>query len=423
MTHFTDATARSFLRQLFDAAIASANPFKVLASHLPEKPKGRCIVVGAGKASAAMAAALEQAWPDVNLSGVVVTRYGHAVPTAKVRIIEASHPVPDANSALAATEILKAVAGLTSDDLVIALISGGGSALLVAPAEGLTLSDKQAVNKALLQSGAGIGEMNIVRKHLSRIKGGKLAQAAAPATVVTLVISDVPGDDPAIIASGPTVPDTTTPQDALAILTRYKAKVPDAVLAALGRPQQSTAAVQADVRMIASPMLALRAAAAVAQSQGISALILGDALEGEARDAGKLLAGMAISAQLHGLPATAPCVLLSGGETTVTIHSAKAGRGGRNTEFLLSAAVTLQGRENVWAIAGDTDGIDGTEDAAGAIIRPNSLARARAAGLDARRYLADHDSYSLFNALGDLVITGPTLTNVNDFRAILVLPQ
>ena len=423
MTHFTDATVRSFLRQLFDAAIASANPFKVLAPHLPAKPKGRCIVVGAGKASAAMAAALEQAWPDVALSGVVVTRYGHSVPTAKIRIIEASHPVPDANSALAATEILKAVAGLTSDDLVIALISGGGSALLVAPAEGLTLADKQAVNKALLQSGAGIGEMNIVRKHLSRIKGGKLAQAASPARVVTLVISDVPGDDPAIIASGPTVPDATMPQDALDILSRYKAKVPDAVIAVLRRPHQSTASVQADVRMIASPMLALRAAAAVVQSHGIAPLILGDALEGEARDAGKLLAGMALSAQLHGVPATTPCVLLSGGETTVTITDGKAGRGGRNTELLLAAAIALQGQKNIWGLAGDTDGIDGTEDAAGAVITPDSLHRALNLGLDARSFLTGHDSYSLFKALDNLVVTGPTLTNVNDFRALLVCPS
>ena len=424
MQTFNDSEARAFLRQLFDAAIASANPFKVLASHLPEKPKGRCIVVGAGKASAAMAAALEQAWPDVNLSGVVVTRYGHAVPTEKIRIIEASHPVPDANSALAATEILKSVSGLTSDDLVIALISGGGSALLVAPAEGLTLADKQAVNKALLQSGAGIGEMNIVRKHLSRIKGGKLATAAAPAKVATLVISDVPGDDPAIIASGPTVPDTTTPQDALAILTRYKAKVPDAVLAALGRPQQSTAAVQADVRMIASPMLALRAAAAVAQSQGITPLILGDALEGEAHDAGKLLAGMAISAQLHGLPAVAPCVLLSGGETTVTIHMmARRAEAVATLNCCCRPPSPCKAVKTSGPLRAIPTALTAPKMPPVQFIGPDSLARARATGLDARAFLAGHDSYSLFKALGDLVITGPTLTNVNDFRAILVLPQ
>jgi glycerate 2-kinase len=418
-----DASARLFLRNLFDAAVASANPFKVLASHLPEKPKGRCIVVGAGKASAAMAAALEQAWTDVPMSGVVVTRYGHAVPTSKIKIIEAAHPVPDDNSLLAAQEILKTVSGLGKDDLVIALISGGGSALLVSPAEGLTLADKQNLNRSLLQSGASIGEMNIVRKHLSRIKGGKLAEAAAPARIVTFVISDVPGDDPAIIASGPTVFDGSLPRDALDILARYKVNIPDAAREVLGRKAVSRAFPKADVRMIASPMLALRAAAAFARANHITPLILGDALEGEARELGKVMAGISLSAQLHGDPAAAPCVLLSGGEATVTLQNANAGRGGRNTEFLLSLAIALQGHARIWALAGDTDGIDGTEDAAGAVITPDSLARASAENLDARAILAAHDSYSLFNILGDLVITGPTLTNVNDFRAILVLPS
>jgi glycerate 2-kinase len=417
-----DAAARTFLRQLLDAAVASANPLKVLPTHLPERPVGRCIVVGAGKASAAMAAALEQAWPDVPMTGVVVTRYGHSVPTSKVTIIEASHPVPDDNSQLAAAEILKSVSGLTKDDLVVALISGGGSALLVAPAQGLTLADKQNVNRALLQSGASIGEMNTVRKHLSAIKGGKLALAAAPARVVTLVISDVPGDDPATIASGPTVWNETTPQDAFDILLRYGIDVSPAVRHVLTRPMISHAAVQADVRMIASPMMALRAASAMALSQGIIPLVLGDALEGEARDLGKIMAGMALSSQLHGLPAKPPCVLLSGGEATVTIQNGKAGRGGRNTEFLLSLAIALQGRDGIWGLAGDTDGIDGTEDAAGAVIAPSSLFRGRTCQLDARRYLEEHDSYSFFQALDDLVTTRPTLTNVNDFRAILVLP-
>jgi glycerate 2-kinase len=418
-----DTSATLFLRQLFDAAVASADPFKVLPSHLPEKPKGRCIVVGAGKASAAMAATLELAWPDVPLTGVVVTRYGHAVPTTKIKIIEAAHPVPDHNSLRAAEEILQAVSGLTKDDVVIALVSGGGSALLVAPAQGLTLADKQNLNRTLLQSGASIVEMNTVRKHLSHIKGGKLAKAAAPARVVTLLISDVPGDDPAIIASGPTVLDATTPQDALDILARYKAKIPDVVSEVLRRPFIAPTQIQNDIRMIASPLMALKAAAELAHAQKIRTLILGDALEGEARELAKVMAGIALSAQNHGLPAVAPCVLLSGGEATVTIQNGQAGRGGRNTEFLLSLAIALQGRGRIWALAGDTDGVDGTEDAAGAIISPSSLSRLFGHGLDARDILAKHDSYAVFQKLGDLVITGPTLTNVNDFRAILVLPR
>jgi glycerate 2-kinase len=418
-----DTQARLFLRQLFDAAVASADPFKVLASHLPEKPKGRCIVVGAGKASAAMAAALEQAWPDVPVEGIVVTRYGHAVSTSRIRIIEAAHPVPDDNSLLAAKLILEAVKGLTKDDLVIALISGGGSALLVAPAEGLTLADKQNLNRVLLQSGAGISEMNTVRKHISRIKGGKLAQAAAPARVVTLVISDVPGDNPAIIASGPTVHDGTTPRDALDILTRYSADIPPAVRRVLSKPYQDHHQNDHDVRMIASPLMALRAAGSFAKAKGITPFILGDALEGEARELGKVLAGIAISVKDHGLPVSTPCVLLSGGEGTVTIQNGLAGRGGRNTEFLLALALALQTRQGVWALAGDTDGIDGTENAAGAVISPTTLKRSKSVNLDARTALAGHDSYTVFQALGDLVVTGPTLTNVNDFRAILVLPH
>jgi glycerate 2-kinase len=416
-----DLAARKFLRDLFDVSIASAQPSKVLAAHLPAKPMGRCIVVGAGKASAAMAAALEQAWPDVDVSGVVVTRYGHAVPTSRIRILEASHPVPDDKSVQAAMEILDAVRGLSTRDTVIALISGGGSALLVAPADGLRLADKQAVNKALLASGAGISEMNIVRKHLSEIKGGKLAAAAAPAHVVTLVISDVPGDDAATIASGPTVPDTTTPEDALKILHRYEAQVPDAVRAVLKRATSAKAPASPDVRMIASPMMALRAAQSFAQKHGLSTLVLGDALEGEAREIGTVLAGIAKSVSRHQLPIAAPCLLLSGGETTVTIKGGQAGRGGRNTEFLLASALHLNGEAKVWGLAGDTDGIDGTEDAAGGIFTPDTLARAKSRNLDPRQMLESHDSYSLFAALGDLVITGPTLTNVNDIRALLVM--
>jgi glycerate 2-kinase len=416
MAQIDDTTARRILRDLFDVAVASANPYKVLAAHLPEKPKGRCIVVGAGKASAAMAAALEAAWPDVELSGVVVTRYGHAAPTLRIKIIEASHPVPDDNSLVAATEILRGVQGLTADDMVIALISGGGSALLVSPLPGVTLADKQSINRALLKSGAGIGDMNVVRKHLSGIKGGKLAAAALPARVVTLVISDVPGDDPAVIASGPTVADHSTANDALAILNNYKIEVPPNLLTSLNA-LRTLPKFEQDVRMIASPVMALKAAAKRAEQLGIAALILGDALEGEARELGKTMAGIAISTQTHGLPVNAPCVLLSGGETTVTIAGDQAGRGGRNTEFLLSSALQLQGASGIWGLAGDTDGIDGTEDAAGAIISPTTLKRAN---LDAKRHLSTHDSYSYFAALGDLVMTGPTLTNVNDFRAILV---
>ncbi len=414
--------ARTFLKDLFDCAIACADPRRVLAAHLPEKPKGRCVVVGAGKASAAMAAALEQAWPDVEMSGVVVTRYGHAVPTNKIKIIEAAHPVPDDNSLRAADEIMQAVSGLTTNDLVIALMSGGGSALLVAPAFGLTLDDKQNVNRALLQSGAGISEMNTVRKHLSLIKGGKLALAAAPAKVVTLLISDVPGDDPAIIASGPTVADQTTQRDALDILQRYHVEVSSLVTQVLSAKTPTQQLAAADVRMIASPLMALNAAADFSVQNGVTPLILGDAIEGEAKDVGKALAGIAMSCQRHGLPIKAPCVLLSGGETTVTIRNQNPGRGGRNTECLLSAALTLQGQSKIWAIAGDSDGIDGTENAAGAIIGPDTLQRARAAQVDPHMLLSNHDSYAFFSAINDLVITGPTLTNVNDFRAFLILP-
>ncbi len=419
-----DASARAVLREIFDAAVASADPRRMLASHLPPVPAGRVVVVGAGKSAAVMAQAVETAWPDVPLSGLVVTRYGHAVPTRRIEVMESSHPVPDANSETAARRMLALVRGLAPDDLVLALISGGGSALLAAPAEGLTLADKQAVNRALLASGATISEMNTVRKHLSAIKGGRLAAAAAPARLVTLAISDVPGDDPAVIASGPTVPDPTRYADAVAILARYAITPPPAAARRLAAADDETPKPgtlgHASFRLIATPSMALDAAAALARARGLAPLILGDALEGESREMGTVLAGIARSVRSHHRPLAPPSVLLSGGETTVSIGQGPAGRGGRNTEFLLGLAVALAGADGIWAAAGDTDGIDGTEDAAGALVTPDTLARARAAGLDPRALLAGHDSYSLFEAIGDLIRTGPTLTNVNDIRAILI---
>lgn len=421
-----DGRARATLRGLFDAAVAAADPRVVLARHLPEPPRGRVFVVGGGKSAAVMAAAVEDAWPDVTLTGTVVTRYGHAVPTKRIAVIEASHPVPDANSARGAQALLdtlrQATPPLTPDDLVLALMSGGASALLTLPAPGLTLADKQAVNRALLASGATIHAMNTVRRQLSAIKGGRLAAAAAPARLVTLAISDVPGDSPAVIGSGPTVPDPTTRAEAREILARHGITPPPSVAALLARepdlPEAAGAAAQ-DYRMIATPLMALEACAAAARDAGLAPLILGDALEGEARELGTAMAGIARSIRAHGHPIAPPAVLLSGGETTVTV-GASAGRGGRNTEFLLGLAVALQGEAGIWAVAGDTDGIDGTEDAAGAFVTPDTLARAAAAGLDARAVLAAHDSYVLFDRIGDLIRTGPTLTNVNDLRAILI---
>lgn len=420
-----NARARTVLRSMFDAAVASADPFVVLAAHLPPKPKGRCVVVGAGKASAAMAAALEAAWPDVSLEGVVVTRDGHAAPTRHVRILEASHPVPDARSEAAATAVMQAVAGLGPDDLVIALVSGGGSSLLALPAPGLTLRDKIDVGKQLLRSGATITDMNTVRRYLSAIKGGCLAQAASPAQVLTLVISDVPGDDPSVIASGPTVPPTGTAADALRIVARYGLELSPAVRQVLERAVAEQQVVAPDPRnrvaLIATPLMALQAAAAVAEQHGLTPLVLGDALEGESQVAGIVLGGMARSVRLHGLPVRPPAVLLSGGETTVTIRAGEgAGKGGRNTEFLLSCVHFLGGESGIWGLAGDSDGIDGTEDAAGAIFAPDTLARAAQAGCMAEPFLHNHDSYSFFKAVGDLVMTGPTLTNVNDIRLLLI---
>ncbi|NUL17644.1 glycerate kinase [Agrobacterium tumefaciens] len=422
MSAWNDTSARDALNRIFMAAVASADPAKVLQHHLPSPPKGRCVVVGAGKASAAMAAALEAAWPHVDLSGVVVTRYGHAVPTAHIEIIEASHPVPDDRSAEAAKRILAAVEGLTTDDMVIALISGGGSALMVAPAEGMTLADKMAVNRALLASGATISDMNAVRKHLSRIKGGRLALAAIPAKVVSLLISDVPGDDPSEIASGPTVADPSDIETVREIISRYALDLPENVRKVLEKGEETpkTGDIDEDIRLIAAPSLALQAAADEAVKLGLTPLILGDSLEGESKDVGAVMAGIALSASRKGLPVKGPAVLLSGGETTVTIGKGPAGKGGRNTEFLLSLALTLKGADEIWAIAGDSDGIDGVEDAAGAVVTPDTLARMREAGVDPRQSLVSHDSYTAFKAAGDLVVTGPTLTNVNDIRAILI---
>ncbi len=414
---------RSFLTDLFRAAIDAASPAKRVAPFLPPPPKGRTIVVGAGKAAASMAAAVEAAW-EGPLEGLVVTRYGHGAPTRRIEVVEASHPVPDAAGERAALRILDSVSGLGADDLVLCLISGGGSALLAAPAAGLTLEDKRAVNRALLKSGADIAEMNCVRKHLSAIKGGRLALAAAPAKVVSLIISDVPGDDLAVIASGPTVADPTTSADALAILRRYGIDIPPHVVAHLESPASETPKPGDPVFnrvaniLIATPQMSLQAAAAAARAAGVAPLLLGDAIEGEAREVGKVMAGVARSVAAHGEPVPAPCVLLSGGETTVTVRG--QGRGGRNAEFLLGLAVALAGAPGVHALAGDTDGVDGSEDNAGAYAGPDTLARAAALGLKPAERLADNDAYALFQALDDLIVTGPTLTNVNDFRAILI---
>ena len=422
---WNDTTARAALRTLFKTAIAAADPRSVLARHLPAKPRsGRCVVVGGGKSAAVMAAALEDAWPDVALEGSVVTRYGHAVPTRRIEVIEASHPVPDASSERGAKRLLQRVEGLTSDDLVIALMSGGASALLAAPVTGLTLADKQAINRALLACGANITEMNAVRKHLSAIKGGRLAAAAAPARVVTLAISDVPGDDPAVIGSGPTVADATTFAEARALVARYGIIPPAGIAARLAQDADETpkpgSLTNVEFHLIATPMMALQAMAAEARTMGLEPLILGDALEGEAIQMGSVMAGIARSVRLHGQPVRPPAVLLSGGETTVTLSSQSGGKGGRNTTFLLGLGLALDGSAGIWAIAGDTDGIDGMDEIAGALLTPDTLARARAACIDARAAVVSHDSHGFFGALGDLIVTGPTLTNVNDVRAILI---
>ncbi|RQP24659.1 glycerate kinase type-2 family protein [Piscinibacter terrae] len=423
---------REFLRALFDAAVARALPDVVMREHLPPPPKGRTLVLGAGKAGGAMAAALDAMWPhDAPLSGLVVTRYGHVPPAYKahggrIEVVEASHPVPDDAGREAARRIAALTKGLTPDDLVLCLISGGGSALLSLPADGVRLEEKQAINRALLKSGAAIDEMNCVRKHLSAIKGGRLGAMCSPAQVVTLLISDVPGDDPAVIASGPTVPDPTTCADALAVLKRYGIDVPSHVRAGLEAGRFETPKpgderlANRSVRMIATPHQSLEAAAALARRAGIEAHVLSDEIEGESREVAKVHVALAKEIARRGSPFRKPCVILSGGETTVTVKE-KGGRGGRASEFLLSSAIALQGEPGIHVLAADTDGIDGVEDNAGAIVTPDTLARAEAAGKKARDFLDRNDAYSFFDAIGDLVVTGPTFTNVNDFRAILVV--
>lgn len=411
------------LRRMFEAAIAAAQPALCVPRHLPATPKGRLVVIGAGKASASMARAVEDHWQGP-LSGLVVTRYGYAVPCRRIEIVEAAHPVPDAAGEAAARRLLQVVEGLTEDDLVLCLISGGGSSLLPLALPGLTLADKQALNRALLASGASITEMNCVRRHLSAIKGGRLAAACAPARVVNLLLSDVPGDDPIDIASGPTVADPTTCADALDILRRYEIDVPARARELLkggegetlkpGDPRLPTI----ETHFIATPQMALEAAACVALSAGYAPYILGDAIEGEARDVAKTMAGIVLQVARRGQPMAAPCVLLSGGETTVTLRG--RGRGGRNVEFLLSLAIALRGEPGIHALAGDTDGVDGQEEVAGAVLTPDTLTRAWERGIKPRERLDDNDGHGFFEALGDAVVTGPTLTNVNDFRAIVI---
>ncbi len=413
---------RELLRGLFAAALAAADPQQRVPAHLPPPPAGRTVVVGAGKASAAMARALERHWHGP-IEGLVVTRYGYAVPCQRIEIVEAAHPVPDQAGLAATRRILDLVAGLDEQDLVIALISGGGSALLAAPADGITLADKQAVTEQLLRCGAAIDEINTVRKHLSAVKGGRLAAAAYPARTVGLLISDVPGDSPAVIASGPTVGEASTPEQALEILSRWQVVVPAAVAGLL---QRSAGCPRPDDRrlsrtrntVIAAPQQSLQAAADRAEQAGVRAVILGDAIEGEAREVARVMAGIARQVRRHGQPAPPPCVLLSGGETTVTVTG--QGVGGRNVEFLLALAHALDGEPGVQALAADTDGVDGAAEVAGAWIGPDTLARAGTLGLSAAQALAAHDAHTFFAALGDQLVTGPTYTNVNDFRAILV---
>lgn len=424
---------RAFLRALYDAAVARAQPAVVMRAFLPATPpRGRTVVVGGGKATGAMAAALDALWPaDAPLSGVVLTRYDHTPPAYRARpgriaVREAAHPVPDEAGRQGALDMLAAVQGLGADDLVIALVSGGGSALLSLPMPGLSFADKQQVNRELLKCGASIDEMNCVRKHLSAIKGGRLGAACAPAPVLTLLISDVPGDVPEVIASGPTLPDPSTCAEALAIVERYRIALPPQARAALDSGASETPKpgdprfAGHSVRMMATPQMSLDAAAALARQAGIEAHVLSDEIEGESRVVGQVHAALARAVARRGAPFARPCVILSGGETTVTVK-AKGGRGGRATEFLLGCALALQGEPGVFVLAADTDGIDGVEDNAGAVVTPDTLARAAAAGLSARERLDANDAYNFFAPLGDLVLTGPTFTNVNDFRALLIV--
>jgi hydroxypyruvate reductase len=428
---------RAFLRALFDAAVAKALPGPSLAAFLPAPPRGRTLVLGAGKAGGAMAAALDAAWPaGAPMSGLVVTRYDSVPPAfaaaqargqARIEVVQAAHPVPDEAGRRAAARILELTRGLSADDLVVCLISGGASSLLALPAAGVTLEQKQAINNALLKSGAAIDEMNCVRKHLSAIKGGRLAAACAPARVVTLLVSDVPGDSPSVIGSGPTVPDPTTCADALAVLERHAIAAPAGIRAdlrsgALETPKPGDAAFAGhEVHLVATPQQSLDAAAALARAAGIASHVLGDEIEGESREVGKVHAALARQIARRGQPFERPCVVLSGGETTVTVRPGEPGRGGRGSEFLLGCAIALQGAPEVHVLAADTDGIDGSEDNAGAFVSPSTLSRAKALGLSPRAMLDRNDAYGFFAALGDLVVPGPTFTNVNDFRALLVL--
>ncbi|HYM18411.1 MAG TPA: glycerate kinase [Micropepsaceae bacterium] len=408
---------------MFRRAVAAVHPDKCVPQNLPPPPKGRTVVVGAGKAAAAMAAAVEKHWRG-ELSGLVVTRYGHGANCRRIEVAEAGHPVPDQAGVEAAQRMLALVQGLSPDDLVLVLISGGGSALLTLPAPGITLADKQAVTRALLKSGAPISAINCVRKHLSAIKGGRLALAAYPARVVTLIISDIPADDASTVASGPTIGDPTTREGALAILDQYVTEIPASITAYLNDPKSETPKpgdprlAGAEIRVIAKAKDALEEAARAAEAAGYKARVLGDAIEGEASDVGVVHAALSMACREGGVPLSPPCVLISGGETTVTVKG--EGKGGRNAEFLLAVAIALDGAEGISGIACDTDGIDGTETNAGALVAPDTLQRARAAGVDAKAYLARNDAYSYFEALGDLVVTGPTRTNVNDFRALLI---
>lgn len=418
-------TPETLLKAMFKAGVDAALPSVCVPAHLPPKPKGRTVIIGAGKASGAMAKALEDVW-EGPLEGLVVTRYGYKLPTERLEVVEAAHPVPDEAGREAARRIFEMVQGLSEDDLVLCLISGGGSALLSMPAEGITLEDKQAVNKALLASGATISEMNTVRKHLSAIKGGRLAKAAYPAKVVALMISDVPGDDPSIIASGPTVPDPSTKADAIGIIEKYSLDLPANVRGALEAADETPKPgdpcfERVENIMIATPQASLEAAAEVARKAGVTPVILGDSIEGESRDVALVHAGIARQCAMRGQPEKPPCVLISGGETTITLKG--TGKGGRNTEFLLALAIALDGMENIYALAGDTDGVDGSEDNAGALIYPDTLKRAEEAGLNPKAMLANNDPYGFFKGVGDLLETGPTMTNVNDLRAILITKQ
>jgi hydroxypyruvate reductase len=419
----TSFDPKAFLTSIFDAAVAAADPERTIRAHLPEKPKGRTIVIGAGKGSAQMAAALERAW-DGPLEGLVVTRYGYSAPTQRIEVVEAAHPVPDAAGLEAGKALMDRVSGLTAEDLIIALISGGGSALLPAPPPGLTLADEIAVNEALLASGAPISAMNTLRKHVSTVKGGRLAAAAWPAKLVSLIVSDIPGDNPALVASGPTVPDAATRAEALEIVATYGLKLPQAVMAHLNsaeanapRPDDERFA-RNEVRLIASAAVSLEAAAAEAKRQGIEAVILSDSIEGEARDVGSVHAALAREVANRNRPFKKPVLILSGGETTVTLRA--KGKGGRNSEFLLAFALGIQGLDGIHALAADTDGIDGSEDNAGAFADGSSVSRMRTAGIDAKAMLAGNNAWTAFHSTGDLFVPGPTGTNVNDLRAILV---